>query len=143
MIIRPARLDDAEALAALSGQLGYASVESEIEPRLAAVLDHHDHAVFVSETDDVVTGWIHVFRADRVESDPFAEIGGLVVDESSRGRGIGRSLTDFAAGWARESGLDDLRVRSNVIRDEARSFYLRLGFAETKRQAVFVRAVPH
>jgi ribosomal protein S18 acetylase RimI-like enzyme len=42
-----------------------------------------------------------------------------------------------AQNWARLHGARQLRVRSNVVRERAHGLYRRLGFAETKRQAVF------
>ncbi len=39
------------------------------------------------DKDKNVIGWIHVFIAVRIESETFAEIGGLVVNENIRGYG--------------------------------------------------------
>ena len=46
-------------------------------------------AVLVVEENDAVRGWIHVFGAHHLESDVCAEIGGLVVAEGGRSRGLG------------------------------------------------------
>ena len=84
-----------------------------------------------------VRGWTHVFVGHRIESDPFAEIGGLVVDEHHRNRGIGRSLLEEAEKWAAASGVSTLRVRSNMIRRDAHRFYERAGYSCIKTQGVF------
>lgn len=138
--IRPARLADATALARLSAELGYPSRGGEIETRLEQLLGREEEAVLVAETGAGETvGWVHVFSAFRLESPAFAELGGLVVAEGCRGRGWGRTLVEAAERWALARGLDRMRVRSNVVRERAHSFYLGLGFLESKRQAVFER----
>ena len=139
MHIRRATPADLEALTALAAQLGYPSSSAEIEARLRRLSAHPDlHAVYVAETPPgAVVGWMHVFISARVESDPFAEIGGLVVDQQQRRAGVGEALVAAAETWARERGLATLRVRSNVVREHAHRFYERRGFEQIKQQAVF------
>ncbi|MDQ3282160.1 MAG: GNAT family N-acetyltransferase [Acidobacteriota bacterium] len=134
-MIRAATLEDTPRIAELAGQLGYPCTEAEMHPRLAALLANTDHdAVLV--TDDL-TGWIHVALVQSLESAPFAEIRGLVVDEAHRGRGIGQTLVAAAEDWARSRDVNRIRVRSNVKRERTHPFYERLGYATTKSQKVF------
>ena len=63
------------------------------------------------------------------------------MDEGFRGRGIGRALVAEAEKWAREKGLETLRLRANAVRTEAHKFYLGLGFKNTKQQLVFVKSL--
>jgi GNAT superfamily N-acetyltransferase len=101
-----------------------------------------DTAVLVAEgSDRAVAGWIHVCGRRSLESDPHAEIAGLVVDGARRRQGIGRRLVEAAEDWARGRGYARLRVRSNVARDVAHEFYGGLGFARVKSQHVYERAV--
>ena len=138
--IRPAAPQDAQALALLSGQLGYPVPAAEMAQRLHSVLAEPRHAVFVwQRTDGAVLGWIHVFRSLYLESAPMAEIGGLVIDETARSRGIGAALVEHVERWAAERGLARMRVRSRVSRAEAHRFYERLGYARFKQQEVFVK----
>jgi GNAT superfamily N-acetyltransferase len=69
--------------------------------------------------------------------EPRAEITRLVVDSRSRSAGAGRLLVERGEQWARERGFAVIGVRSNVIRDRAHAFYLRLGYTITKSQKVF------
>jgi GNAT superfamily N-acetyltransferase len=143
-ILRRARLDDAPAIAALSDELGYPNEAGAIRSRLAAVDARADELVLVAETAGgesgaSVTGWVHVFGAARLESDPYAEIGGLIVTERARGGGIGQALLAAAETWARTRGYHDMRVRSNVVRERAHAFYRRCGYASPKVQRVFVK----
>ena len=142
MRIRPAAAvdasdGDARAIAALSGELGYPAGAGDVRRRLTTMAGQDDHAIFVAEDGGAIVGWIHVFVALRVESEPFAEIGGLVVAESYRRRGVGRRLCEWGSRWASDHGFRALRVRTRVER-EAHRFYQRVGFRQTKQQRVLV-----
>jgi GNAT superfamily N-acetyltransferase len=139
--IRPATNADASAIAALSTQLGYPSTEEAIVVRMGVLEARGTTAVLVAAIAGSVVGWIAVREDLSLESGAFAEIAGLVVDEASRGRRVGESLVAAAENWARERGQTRMRVRSNVIRERAHAFYRRLGYAETKRQTVFDKAI--
>lgn len=139
MIVREATAADAAALAALSTQLGYPAQPGEAAERLAAL--GPEGAVLVAEADGAVLGWIHVCGIRFFQSPPFAEVGGLVVDETARGKGVGKLLVEAGARWAAERGYRKLRVRSNVVREDAHRFYERVGFRRVKTQAVFDRGL--
>ena len=133
---------DAAALAVLNGQLGYPSTSEQVERRLAEISAQPDHAVLVSELVDPdggtrVVGWVHGSVRRILENDPFAEVGGLIVDENRRGLGIGALLMDRVEQWARAVGCSAVTVRSNVIRGRAHAFYQRRGYATIKTQHVF------
>ncbi|HUI42800.1 MAG TPA: GNAT family N-acetyltransferase [Terriglobia bacterium] len=151
--VRPATLDDADALARLSNQLGYPASREQVERRLGEILANPEHAIFVAEAGFApeagresqggagLAGWVHAFAERTVESDPTVEIGGLVVDDARRGAGVGRLLMDQAERWARETGCATITVRSNVIREHAHAFYERLGYAPVKTQRVFRKPI--
>lgn len=138
--IREAAPDDAEAIASLSGELGYPTGAADVRRRLLDIRTSVDHAVMVAEGASAsVVGWVHVFRAPRLGGEPFAELGGLVVTESLRGHGIGSRLVAEAEGWASARGLKTLRIRTRTTRSDARLFYEELDFRLTKTQVVFER----
>lgn len=140
--VRRAVREDAPVLAELSSQLGYPTSEAESAERLRTLLRSADHAVFVAcSPSGAVVGWVHVFLALRLESRPFAELGGFVVAEGHRRRGVGRKLLAAAQSWSQERGAGKLRVRSRVDRAAARAFYESRGFAATKRQQVFDKEI--
>lgn len=137
MHIRPAESGDVVTLAALAGQLGYPSTPGEVAARLRFLGAHPDlHAAFVAEADGIIVGWVHVFISARLESDAFAEIGGLVVDDRQRGTGVGKALIQRAEAWSEARGMLRLRVRSNLIREQAHTVYERVGFERIKEQVV-------
>lgn len=140
MLVRAMRRDDCETVATLSYDLGYPSGPEEIGKRFDAVMRGGDAAVFVVEADGgTVIGWLHVHGRSLLESDPHAEIGGLVVSPSARRAGAGRKLVVSAETWAREHGYRVLSLRSNTSRHEARPFYESLGFRISKTQYKLVK----
>jgi GNAT superfamily N-acetyltransferase len=142
MTLRTARPQDAPAIAGLATQLGYPNTPEEAETRLRDVLAQPGSTVLVAmDEDGAVIGYGHVFGAHRVDANPFAEIGALVVDETRRSRGTGAALVAALEAWAIEHGFRELRVRSNVVRERAHAFYDRLGFGRVKRQQIFARPI--
>lgn len=134
--LRPAREEDAPAVAGLATQLGYPSRPEEAAARLRSLAGRSEDTVLVAEEAGAVIGWIHVRGVWQVDSDPHAEIAGLVVDEARRSRGTGAALVEAAAAWATAHGFTALRVRSNTVRLRTHAFYERLGFTRVKTQVV-------
>jgi GNAT superfamily N-acetyltransferase len=142
VLVRKIRPGDEERIAVLSGQLGYPSTPEEIRIRLDPILRDPRHAVYVAEAaGEAVSGWVHVFLYETVESDARAEVSGLVVDETRRRRGVGRILMQQAERWARERGCRMVSLRSNVIREEAHRFYEGLGYQRPKTQHAFRKRI--
>ena len=140
--IRLALNHDVQELSRLSGQLGYPCPAEETLQFLKELDQDTDHAVFVAEIDGKgLAGYIHVFKTRRLFLDPFAELGGLVVSEEFRGSGIGKSLLATAETWTVEQGCWEIRVRSNVIRDNVGLFYLNQGYQINKQQTVFLKTL--
>ena len=138
LVIRQPRAQDAARLAALSSDLGYPASPDAIGARLARLLGRTDHCLRLAEAPSGATiGWIHAFEQCVLEAEPWCEIVGLVVDASHWGHGTGRALVAAVEAWARDRGLQTLKVRSNVAREESHPFYQRLGFARIKTQHVY------
>ncbi|HEY8182637.1 MAG TPA: GNAT family N-acetyltransferase [Thermoanaerobaculia bacterium] len=135
--IREATESDSTAIAALAGELGYATTSAEMHRRLAALQKSGNDSVLVAMRSGKVAAWIHLSRVMSLESEVFAEIRGFVVTESERGTGVGTELVKAAEAWARERACPKIRVRSNVVRTDTRRFYENRGFVVTKTQNVF------
>ena len=135
--IREAGLPDAETISQLSYQLGYEVPVKETEYNLEAITANPDEIVYVALHEEKLIAWIHIFHTTRLESGSFCELGGLVVDEQYRSNGIGRLLVDRAKEWCISRKVPVLRLRSNIIRNEAHRFYQNLGFREIKQQKIF------
>jgi len=136
MPVREANIDDVTVLTELTKQLGYPLSEEKIRENLQTILNNDNEVIFVMTENDKPIAWIHIFHAIRLESGSFCELGGLVVDENHRSKGIGKLLIEKAIEWTTNRNVPLLRLRSNVIRKDAHRFYFRLGFKETKEQKV-------
>ena len=140
--VRSALLTDAGRIAELSGQLGYPSSAASARRRLHNLLAKPDHAIWVAENPEgSVTGWIHVFVKQLLESEREAEIGGLVVDRKFRGQGVGKALVDRAERWARARRLKSVHLHSNIVRKDAHAFYQELGYKIVKTQSAYRKTV--
>jgi GNAT superfamily N-acetyltransferase len=137
MTIRRARLSDAVRLAELSTQLGYPATGQEIVQRMKRIRPAAVQAVFVAESEQQITAWLHVSVTPLLEVPLRAEVNGLVVDEKRRSAGTGAKLLEVAERWAAERGCKSVSVRSNVIRERAHEFYLRNGYEHYKTQKAF------
>ena len=130
--------DDAPAVAALSGQLGYPVSPETIAARLQQISRNPEHAFFIADSGGRVAGWVHVYGVHLLESPVlFVEIGGLVVDETARRQGIGRALMAEAETWAGAHGYAEVRLRSGQHRTDAHEFYQRIGYAHAKTSKLF------
>lgn len=128
---------DAENVAKLSTQLGYDSNTEQILRRIREVNNSNENCAYVAIFENKVVGWIHGFYTLRIESDPFVEIGGLVVDAAYRNLKIGKQLVERIKLWAEQHQVKKLKVRCNTKRTESHQFYERVGFKENKRQIAF------
>ena len=138
--IRAASITDAQPIAQLCFQLGYSNTSLEIENRLNAIGPDPMQAIWVAvNNENAVIGWVHALKVIYLESKPFVEIGGLVVDQDRRGNGIGKALMQKVEHWAKTIGLLEIRLRSNIIRTEAHMFYEKLGFKKVKTQYTFYK----
>lgn len=141
LLIRTAQLTDAESITQLSNQLGYTTTIEKMQQRLSAILPNTDNCVFVMTANGQLIAWIHGCYSLRVESDPFVEIGGLVVDADHRRKGIGRMLIEKIIRWALVKNCDKIRVRCNTLRKDSHEFYNSIGFTWIKEQKIFDRPI--
>ncbi len=142
---RPARPDDAEAVAALAAEWGYPAGTETYADRLATLCASLVHAVFVAPSGDDdrrLDGWLVIEARTTLGSGTFAEIAGLVVAGRARRGGVGRRLMAAAERWAAERGLRRLVVHSNIAREESHLFYPALGYSRAKTQHVYTRTLP-
>ena len=138
--IRVATHADADGLAKLSGQLGYPADAATILRRLDDVIAHDVGVVLVAvDAQGGLGGFAHVEPRRLLIAEPFAELAALVVSETARGQRVGSALLAAAEAWARQQGFASMRVRSNILRERAHRFYVREGYTEKKRQAVFLK----
>lgn len=136
--IRTATTDDSEVIANLSSQLGYTIFVEDTKLNIELVNKSTNDILYVTVLNNHVVGWMRVFYSFRIESKPFCEIAGVVVDESSRGIGVGKMLIDKAIEWSLQKNAETLRVRTNVTRTKTHKFYEKMEFTLKKEQKVYV-----
>lgn len=97
---------------------------------------------FVACIEEQVIGWIEISIEHRLQSPPFALIGGLVVKDGYRNHRIGLRLCEYAEAWTWKRGLATLRVTSRSTRTDAHRFYLKNGYSLTKTSQIFEKRRP-
>jgi len=137
--IRTARSDDHLIISELCDQLGYPTTPNQVKDRLSKLLNTSNQTIFVITQSGRIYGWVHILLVQYLESERFAEIGGLIVDQNQRGLGLGKQLMQAAENWARQKNVFTIRLRSNIIRSEAHKFYETLGYINQKTQFTFVK----
>ncbi len=141
LVLRTAAPADADAIAALSGQLGYPAAARDIQDRLFHLARSTNQLVLVAEDGGRVIGWIHATQQLVLEAGDRCEIVGLVVDREARGKGVGRQLVERVERWAGERDLHLMSVRSAISRVESHPFYERLGYERIKTSHTYRKRI--
>jgi GNAT superfamily N-acetyltransferase len=131
-VVRPATVDDSDAIFALAQQLGLndpperASFDRAIS---GALTESDDHILLVSEADGTVVGYALVTIARLLYTNgESAQLQELVVASSETGHGYGGQLVSAVERECRARGVGQLTVAS-ILR--AASFYERLDYRST------------
>jgi N-acetylglutamate synthase-like GNAT family acetyltransferase len=133
--IRRAGAADADAIARLLDQLGYPTENADVPRRLDQLMNHHRGAVLLADHGEQVVGLatVHILSVLNRRRD-VAWLTALVVDESMRGSGVGRSLVNAVEDFARQAGCERLSVTTHEDRAGAQAFYVRVGLEQTGRR---------
>jgi GNAT superfamily N-acetyltransferase len=135
---------DSQEIVRLSFQLGYPTNEDLVTENIVDQSQDPSYIVYVADLGDGrLAGFIHVFLSKRLFQIPHAEVGGLVVDQDFRGKGIGRSLLTKSETWVTSLGIETMKIRSNVLRENALDFYLSSGYTVDKEQRVYIKDLCH
>ena len=128
IVIRAMAPTDIPAARMLLSQLGYELNANEVERRYNAVIERGEHAVFVAEENGRIIGFLHLYERPAFDKPPEVIVQAIVVDQSLRGTGIGKTIMSMAERWAVERGFSSIALTSNVSRSGAHLFYDRLGY---------------
>ncbi len=141
--IRPAIIEDSEGITLLAQNLGFPSRSVDVKSRLRRILDHDDHQIYVAGEDGgLLIGFIHIYQSFLIETDPFAEIGALIVSSNHRRLGIGRLLFKRAEDWCRDRSLRTIRCRNHAADSDSFAFFNNMQFKQLLPQSVFVYHLP-
>jgi ribosomal protein S18 acetylase RimI-like enzyme len=154
--LRPARPEDAPALAALAADAFVAAFGHLYRPEdLAAFLgEHKTSAAFaraladprkatqLAEADGVLAGYCQIgvpsAFASRSDAIRPAEINQLYCAPAMTGRGVGAALIDWALDKTRALGCDAVQLSVYSENHGAQRFYARYGFAKIADIAFWV-----
>lgn len=141
--IRQMEPRDAAAVAVLIVELGYQRDADQVTQWIEKMRARSEAQIaLVACLGEEVIGWIEVSIEHRLQSAPFALIGGLVVKNGFRNLKIGLRLCERAEDWAWSHGLTKLRVTSRSTRADAHRFYLKNGYTLTKVSHIFEKNRP-
>jgi len=143
LLIRPMEPRDATEVCVLIQQLGYDRPHNQVAIWIKSLANRAEQqSAFVACVAGEVVGWIEISIEHRLQSPPFALIGGLVVKDGFRGQQIGLRLCERAEAWSWERGISKVRVTSRSSRTDAHRFYLRNGYLPAKVSQVFEKKRP-
>jgi ribosomal protein S18 acetylase RimI-like enzyme len=115
--IRSMHLDAAAQIAEISAQFGFPVTPGDTRSRLQR--------------------WLASFHTQPLVDETTVNIAGLVVDEKSRRNRLDRALMRDAEAWAAYRSLKLVSLRSNIVRDQAHTFYEQLGYERVKTQHAY------
>ena len=118
VFIRAAEAEDIPSLQTLVLQLGYQTETAILAQRITA--PQSMMSALVAETENAVCGVIVInFILPVHENRLWALISALVIEESSRGSGIGQQLLQAAVGIGETAFMDELRSSFQVVKKES------------------------
>ena len=130
-----AKPKDAEAIAALIGELGFEASTADVAKRMRA-LARAGEALLVAERGGVIgcLSW-HVTPVVHRPT-PVGRVTMLVVTEKARRDGVGEALVAEAEARVAAKGCALIEVTSNIQLGGAHQFYRRIGFERTSYRFV-------
>jgi N-acetylglutamate synthase-like GNAT family acetyltransferase len=132
--IRDATDSDADAVAALLGDLGHPTSRDAAVARVARFASEPASRLQVADSAGGVVGLVATHIVPRLDDDRCScRITDIVVATSHRRHGIGSALIAAAEREARRSGAPRLDLSSGEWRADAYAFYERLGFETRSR----------
>lgn len=134
MEIRECSSEDFDGVVPLLAQL-WPEKELDLEA-LRETFDEYQvsrvHECICAVEDDLLVGFCTLFVLDSLyDQGRLGYLDILVVDEGSRGRGIGEALLDQAEDIARTLGCGHIALDSAFRREDAHDFYKNRGYEDT------------
>ena len=115
--------------------------EAEFEPNSETqskalskiILDSKIGIILIAKDDDKILGMVNLlFTESTALGSKVALLEDMVVLSSSRGRGIGSQLIDYAISEAKKAGCKRITLLTDIENTKAQSFYQKKGFVKSK-----------
>ena len=118
--------------------LGYNCSEELVKERLEG-LDINNERVLVAVYNSEVVGYLHAQIYKTLYFEELINFLGLAVSKEYRNKKVGTRLVNEIENWAKEKGINKVRVNSGFSRKEAHEFYRSLGYNNEKEQIRFLK----
>ncbi|MEO8579068.1 MAG: GNAT family N-acetyltransferase [Gemmatimonadales bacterium] len=130
--IRTAMSGDAAPISRMLNQLEHPASPAEIPERIEKLHARPGTIVLVAESDGAVVGVVTVHLFPSLHSrEPVAWLTTVVVEENSRGKGVGSALVQRAEEWAIQQGAARITLTSALHRKRAHEFYKARSYEHT------------
>jgi GNAT superfamily N-acetyltransferase len=141
--IRACAVEDAVAVSALLGELGYVIAVPQVSEHIRQLAGTGSDPIFLAVADGQIVGLIasHLCQMLQYER-PVMRVTALVVDRRARRRGVAKRLIEHAEQIACATGCEFIELTSAMGRAEAHAFYRHIGY-EPNSLRFSKRAVPH
>ncbi|MEI7369992.1 GNAT family N-acetyltransferase [Pectobacterium sp. 1950-15] len=135
ILIRAAESKDVPSLKKLFLQLGYQTDIDSLKQRIGEA--QSTFCILVAELDKEICGVVVInFIIPVHENSLWALISALVIDESSRGAGIGQQLLIASERMALDKKCSQIELSSSERRTRAHKFYENNGYKEVRKRFV-------
>ena len=84
--------------------------------------------MFVAEENGRIIGFLHLYERPAFDKPSEVIVQAIVVDQTLRRTGIGKTIMIMAERWALERGYSSIALTYSISRSGAYSFYNRLGY---------------
>lgn len=141
IIIRQAKIEDYKDICKICcDDLGYNCSEELVKERLKG-LDKNSERVLVAVYNSEVVGYLHAQIYKTLYFEELINFLGLAVSKEYRNKKVGTKLVNEIENWAKEKGINKVRVNSGFSRKEAHEFYRSLGYNNEKKQIRFLKSL--
>lgn len=127
--------DALEALNRLVAQLRQETKSAGTLAHLEKMIGDEDTSIVVADDDGAIVGVAFLYMAQKLGK-RIAFVEDVVVDETYRGQGVGKSIMTEVISLARAKHATYLTLTSRAVRQAANAFYQKLGF-ELKETNVY------
>ena len=124
-----------ELLSSLFEQEAEFEPNSEIQSKALGrvILDPKIGIILIAKEDDKILGMVNLlFTESTALGSKVALLEDMVILSSSRGRGIGSQLIDYAISEAKKVGCKRITLLTDIENTKAQSFYQKKGFVKSK-----------
>ncbi len=140
-MIKRAKAEDAEILAALAIQMWTEHNSEEMTEEFRELLKSDEAACFIEYEDEKPIGFAQCqLRHDYVEgteSSPVGYLEGILIADGYRKKGYASELLSECEKWAKEKGCTEFASDCELDNTDSLRFHMALGFEEANRIICF------